>query len=136
MDYARHYRKLIGRARKRRLWDCYFEVHHIIPRCIGGGDEPENLVRLTPEEHYVAHQLLVKMHPKKHKLLYAVRAMTMEAPTHGGNRSKNKLYGWIQRRFSEMKRRERRLSKERRWRFKPSDVARLAAALAPVQHRS
>src|SRR4249919_1705765 len=129
MDYARHYRKLIERGRRRRLQGCYFEVHHIVPRCIGGGDEPENLVRLTPEEHYVAHQLLVKMHPKKGKLIYAVRAMTLESPTHGGNRSKNKLYGWIQRRFAELKRQERKDKKASRWRFKPSDVAKLAAAL-------
>ena len=27
---------------------------------MGGTDDEENLVELTPEEHYVAHQLLVK----------------------------------------------------------------------------
>jgi hypothetical protein len=112
---------------------CYYEKHHILPRCMGGGDEPENLVRLTPEEHYVAHQLLVKMHPRNRKLIYAVKAMTMEAPTHSGRRSRNKLYGWIQRRFSQMMRAERKAKSSRRWRFKQSDVARLAAALAPAQ---
>lgn len=38
--------------------DVYGEVHHIYPRCLGGNDEPENLIRLTPEEHYRAHCLL------------------------------------------------------------------------------
>lgn len=136
MDYAKHYAALIARGRRRNLRYCYYETHHIVPRCIGGGDEPSNLVKLTPEEHYVAHQLLVKMYPKKGKLLYAVRAMTMEAPTHGGGRSKNKLYGWIQRRYVEMKRQERRAASAKRWRFKPSDVARLAAALAPIERIS
>lgn len=38
--------------------DVYGETHHIYPRCLGGNDEPENLVKLTPEEHYRAHCLL------------------------------------------------------------------------------
>lgn len=38
--------------------EVYGEVHHIYPKCLGGNDEPENLVRLTPEEHYRAHCLL------------------------------------------------------------------------------
>lgn len=38
--------------------DVYGETHHIYPRCLGGNDEPENLVKLTPEEHYKAHCLL------------------------------------------------------------------------------
>lgn len=34
--------------------------HHIMPRCLGGSDDPENLVLLTLKEHRVAHHLLVK----------------------------------------------------------------------------
>jgi hypothetical protein len=97
---------------------------------MGGGDEPGNLVRLTPEEHYVAHQLLVKMHSGKGKLIYAVRAMTMNAPNHGGNRSKNKLYGWIQRRFVELKKRERHQRKRKRYSL--DDVTRLQKMLRPT----
>jgi len=36
----------------------YGERHHIIPRSCGGGNAEWNLVRLTPEEHYKAHELL------------------------------------------------------------------------------
>lgn len=64
------------------------------PRCLGGGNEPGNLVRLTPEEHYLAHQLLVKIHPTVPGLVTA--AVTMTA-----NRPGNKLYGWLRRRVSE-----------------------------------
>lgn len=39
------------------------ETHHILPRCLGGSDEPENLVYLTYREHYIAHHLLTKMNP-------------------------------------------------------------------------
>jgi len=61
---------------------------------LGGNDDISNLARLTPEEHYVAHQLLVKIYPHNQKLLYAVRMMTI------GRYRNNKLYGWIRRRLS------------------------------------
>lgn len=38
----------------------YTENHHIIPRSLGGDNSNENLVRLTPKEHYVCHMLLPK----------------------------------------------------------------------------
>jgi hypothetical protein len=34
------------------------ETHHIVPRCMGGTDDPSNLVRLTFEEHVEAHHIL------------------------------------------------------------------------------
>lgn len=37
------------------------ERHHIIPKSLGGLDEKNNLVVLTCREHFVAHQLLVKI---------------------------------------------------------------------------
>lgn len=36
------------------------EVHHIVPRCLGGSDAPTNLVRLSLRGHYIAHELLWK----------------------------------------------------------------------------
>ena len=74
MNYTTHYQRLIARARIRALTG-YRERHHVIPRCMGGDDSPTNLVGLTPEEHYVAHQLLVKMYPWSKKLLSAVVLM-------------------------------------------------------------
>lgn len=95
MDYRHHYELLIERARNRTL-DGYSERHHIIPRCMGGGDEPENLVRLTPEEHFVAHQLLVKMYPEKRTLVIAVLRMS-----HAERYRNNKVFGWLRRKHSE-----------------------------------
>ena len=92
MNYANHYNLLIERA-KTRVLNSYCEQHHIIPRCMGGTDEPGNLVRLTAEEHFVAHQLLAKMHPHNVGLIFAVLAM--------GARINNKRYGWVRRRFAE-----------------------------------
>ena len=36
--------------------------HHIIPKHIGGSDDPENLVELTVEEHAEAHRKLFEEH--------------------------------------------------------------------------
>lgn len=57
--YLSYYLRLIEAARLRGPAG-YVEWHHIIPRCIGGGDEKENLVQLTAREHYVAHRLLTR----------------------------------------------------------------------------
>lgn len=63
MNYARIYAAFIDdRKAKQPQAPDYFEKHHIKPRCLGGGDEPENLVRLTPEDHLFAHLLLAKVH--------------------------------------------------------------------------
>lgn len=95
MNYRRHYNALINRARTRVLSE-YVETHHIIPRCMGGPDEKSNLVDLLPEEHFVAHQLLVKLYPEVPKLVYALARLSA-----GGSKGNNKLYGWIRRRISK-----------------------------------
>ena len=92
MNYHKIYESLVERGKTRNL-ECYTESHHIVPRCMGGSDDKQNLVDLTPEEHYLAHQLLVKMHPNNHSL---VKAASMMIP----NRPSNKMYGWLKRRFS------------------------------------
>ena len=61
MNYLGHYENLINSRINRTKLNCYFEVHHIIPKSIGGTDEPDNLVKLTPEEHFIAHLLLHKI---------------------------------------------------------------------------
>ena len=54
---------MIERAKDRNL-DSYKEMHHIIPRCIGGSDDSSNLVELTAREHFIAHLLLCKIYPE------------------------------------------------------------------------
>lgn len=94
MNYILHYNRLISRS-KNRIVHVYTEKHHIIPRCMGGTDDADNIVKLTPEEHYVAHQLLVKINPNHQGLVWAMIQMT------GGNHRNNKLYGWARRRMSK-----------------------------------
>lgn len=48
----------------------YKERHHVIPKCMGGLNIKENLVNLTAREHFLAHRLLTKIHPKSLGLLH------------------------------------------------------------------
>ena len=95
MNYQKIYNELIERAIV-RVPDGYIERHHIIPRCLGGSDEQSNLVALYPEEHFLAHVLLVKLYPKERNLIYAVNKMCRPIKT---GRRKRKLYGWLGRAF-------------------------------------
>ena len=70
MDYKKIYDSLMLHAQNRTL-EGYVEKHHIIPRCMKGTNERNNLVNLTPREHFLAHWLLVKIHPDNFKLLCA-----------------------------------------------------------------
>ena len=90
MNYSIHYERLIARARGRVL-DGYVERHHVTPKCMGGSNDQDNLVQLTAEEHFVAHQLLHKMYPEVLGLTFALVNMTGNPY---GHRS-NKLYGWM-----------------------------------------
>lgn len=99
MDYQKHYNNLIERAQQRSLEEYYVELHHIIPKCVGGTNLKSNLVNLTPEEHFVAHQLLVKIYPTEPKLIYA--CMLMCVSNEHQQRTSNKAYGWIRRKNSE-----------------------------------
>ena len=98
MNYKRIYDNLINRAIG-RVVETYTENHHIIPRCMGGSDHPTNIVALTPEEHYLAHQLLVKIYDHS-GLVYAAQMMCVSSPD-TGTRS-NKLFGWLKRRINDM----------------------------------
>ncbi len=97
MNYQKHYDLLIERARWRLLIG-YGENHRILPGCMGGTYTKSNVVRLTAEEHFVAHQLLVKMHPKNYLLAHAAWGMTAGPK---GKRNGNKKFGWLKRRHAE-----------------------------------
>lgn len=73
MNYQKIYYEIINQAQNsnRNKSDRYYEAHHIIPRCLGGCNSKSNLVLLTPREHFLAHWLLLKIHPTNVKLRYA-----------------------------------------------------------------
>ena len=78
MNYQKIYNHLINKAKSRQnSSNIYVEVHHIIPRSIGGTSDKDNLVELTLREHYLAHELLIKIYPKCNELKYALWMMTV-----------------------------------------------------------
>lgn len=66
MNYKKIYDELIKSAQARRLDESQRkEKHHIIPVCRGGNlKDINNIVELTPREHYVAHKLLHYAYPE------------------------------------------------------------------------
>ena len=54
------------------------EIHHIIPRSMGGNDQNNNLVRLSYRDHFTAHVLLTKCTSGKSKasMCYALNRMS------------------------------------------------------------
>ena len=59
--YTAWYFSIINNAQSRGSSDAeYYELHHIIPKSMGGTNDADNLVKLTAREHFLCHLLLVK----------------------------------------------------------------------------
>lgn len=95
MNYLKMYIDLIDNAINRDLVG-YSESHHILPRCLGGDDDLDNLVKLTAKEHYIAHLLLHKVNPDNPKLLHAVNSFCTRSDV-----VSSKTYQTIRIKFSE-----------------------------------
>jgi hypothetical protein len=76
--YTRWYFNIITRAQSRSAVTQYIEKHHIIPKSLGGDNNPTNIVLLTAKEHFICHRLLIKMTTGKAKrsMAYAAWQMT------------------------------------------------------------
>lgn len=75
MNYKTIYDDLVRTRDKLERKEQYTEEHHIIPRCLGGSDNKENLVSLTAREHLIAHKLLCRIYPSETKLKIALLYM-------------------------------------------------------------
>lgn len=77
----KQYNELIERSRKehpsleKSELECYSEIHHIVPRCLGGKDEDSNLVLLPYKIHILAHFLLYAMNPENRDLFLSFSLM-------------------------------------------------------------
>ena len=81
----RGWQPLIENAKVRELpKEIYTENHHIIPRCLSGSNNKENLIRLTAKEHFICHLLLTHMVIGifKHKMIYALWNMCFGSKNH------------------------------------------------------
>lgn len=57
--YTKIYYRIISKARKTTYFG-YTEKHHVLPRSLGG-ENKNNLVKMSAREHYICHLLLTKM---------------------------------------------------------------------------
>lgn len=69
--FSEFYFKLIDDARSNPPFG-YFEVHHILPRSLGGDNSNNNLVRMSGSQHYYAHYWLMCMFEKYSKEWYSM----------------------------------------------------------------
>ena len=72
--YITRYNNIIEHYRN-FFTDGVYEKHHIIPKCMGGSDEKENIVKLPPKAHFICHYLLHKAYPDNKSLAHAFAMM-------------------------------------------------------------
>jgi hypothetical protein len=105
MNYRKIYNDLIEKRIRIPLNEGYKELHHIIPKALGGKDNKDNLVYLTAREHFICHVLLVKMFrfgsKERAKMLHALNSM--QRFSHTQHRYFNsRLYESLRKEFSVM----------------------------------
>jgi hypothetical protein len=88
MNYQLIYYKLI-KHRKDCLYEGVGELHHIVPKCVGGDDSADNIVKLSLREHFFAHLLLAKIFPNNPKILTAIFYMS------NNGKYSSKEYSWM-----------------------------------------
>lgn len=94
MNYSKLYYNIVERALSRDK-PPITEVHHIVPKSLGGSNKKSNLVSLTPKEHFICHLLLSKMYTgkEKQKMVYALWAIMNLCNNHQHRKKiKGKLY--------------------------------------------
>lgn len=67
----------------------YHERHHILPKCMDGSDEDDNLIDLFAREHFEAHRLLALENPDISKL---TRAWWMMSHMNKSNQRNQRRY--------------------------------------------
>ena len=76
MNYKEYIDNILNTRGRFACGNKYHEKHHIIPKCIGGTDDEENLIDLLAREHFEAHRLLALENLDNKKLVHAWWTMT------------------------------------------------------------
>lgn len=98
--YYKWYTTIIKNAQNRELpINEYTEKHHIIPKCIGGTDELDNIVVLSAKEHFICHMLLTKC-VSDNKIKYALVMMTLSNIYHGRYKLNSNSYSYVKKQNS------------------------------------
>lgn len=107
MNYEKVYSDLMFNRWNDPILDgeCYFEVHHIEPKSLGGTDDDNNLIRLTAREHFLAHYLLAKMYKKESNEWYKMNHAFMKMKCSSLNQKRyfnSRLYEGLRCNFSKV----------------------------------
>ena len=62
MNYQKLHDNLIDKARNRVKPNGYTEIHHVVPKSMGGVNNKSNLVCLTAREHFLIHWCIAKIY--------------------------------------------------------------------------
>lgn len=83
--YTKAYYKIIEKRKENPAIEG--EIHHIIPKSLGGSDNKDNLVKLTYREHYLCHLLLTKMCESinKIKMCWALHMLTFSKTSYSSH---------------------------------------------------
>jgi hypothetical protein len=92
MEYEATYIRLMTNARGRVKIVGVHELHHVVPKSLGGSNDKSNIVALTYREHFLAHWLLTKFTygSERRKMLFALKRMISKCETHHARR----ITGW------------------------------------------
>ena len=71
MGYNEFIQNILNTRGRFNCGDEYYERHHILPKCMGGTDNDNNLIDLLAREHFIAHRLLAEENPDNDSLTYA-----------------------------------------------------------------
>lgn len=85
MNYKKIYENLCESRKHRGITsESGYDIHHILPRSMGGSDEDTNLVKFTYKEHYIAHRLLYKFTKgsAKASMAFALKFMSRKNSRH------------------------------------------------------
>lgn len=93
MNYQKIYDDICKRGQERQLpKEVYTEKHHIVPKCLGGGNEKSNLTILTAREHFLVHYILTRIYPNNSKIWNACFKMCSQSSNQKRFVPDSKLY--------------------------------------------
>ena len=117
MNYSKLYELLVKSRLYRPIKKTVgYELHHIVPRSLGGSNDNTNLVLFTPREHFIAHLLLFKMSKDQNERIKMINALNMMSNTRDGIIIKSsRLYESYRLNYTKF-----HVSKSKEWKYNQS----------------
>lgn len=99
--YTKVYLAIVQRAKGRKC-KTYIERHHILPKCMGGTNDPLNIVELTAREHFICHLLLIRMVSDEYRSKVVYAAWQQSRPSKNKTvKVTSRVYAYLRQQMSE-----------------------------------